>query len=293
VLKVLINPLKGSKAMFDKTKEETQEKPRSATSSPDRRIHLMRQDIERRILSAQTERERMEGQDTNGEKPSPIDYIKTLGDSLLFIPQEHHTLIKNADERAKKAFHTAATKERRKPEDLRKFGETHYNVDPHKAKNRALYFFNSKEHPIDNLFSIEIKIDEGILNSSSSMHFIKNKDKPYISDLQRYVCIKDDWTEIPIKEYQSELVNNDNTLKVVKALLLANARLRPDTATDNTLTLTRGSAAFTAFLGAEVNLSKIFLASDLGRRIQSVSIELEAYGKEQFMQFKFKFVPDE
>ena len=74
----------------------------------------------------------------------------------------------------------------------------------------------------------------------------------------------------------------------MKALYRANAKLDPDKVTDNTLNLTRESAAFMPFLGTDINLSRIFLAKDLGLAIQSATVQ--RMGTE-IKGFQLKFIP--
>lgn len=81
---------------------------------------------------------------------------------------------------------------------------------------------------------------------------------------------------------------NENTLKIVKALYCASINLNPDRDTNGILNLTRESAAFMPFLGAEVNASIAFLAEDLELNIQSVTIER---ANKEMIAFQLKFTP--
>jgi hypothetical protein len=116
---------------------------------------------------------------------------------------------------------------------------------------------------------MEIDPVKGILSSNASSS--KNKsDEVHLSDIQRYACISENYKEIPIKEYHSNAISNDNTLKIAKVLYSAHTKLDSNRGNIN---LTSKSAAFMVFLGTDVNLSKIFLTNDLGRHIQGISIQ--------------------
>ena len=79
--------------------------------------------------------------DINKEKPSSLEDLKTLTDLLQFIPSEYHKAITDADQRARKAFDTAASKDKKEPRQLIEFVKSHYGVTHEKKKGIIYYKF--------------------------------------------------------------------------------------------------------------------------------------------------------
>jgi hypothetical protein len=162
-------------------------------------------------------------------------------------------------------------------------------VFSHKTEADRRFVFISKKHNMqDNSMAMDLHVDNGILGSALGYH--REEDGIYFSDIQRYACISDDFNEIPIKEYHSQIVSNPQTREIAKILYDVSLKLNPEKSPDGTLDLTTESAAFMPFLGAEANLSKIFLAKDLGLNIQSATVQNIGEGT---INFQMKFVPVE
>jgi hypothetical protein len=204
---------------------------------------------------------------------SPLDTVKTLPELLGRLPNEDHEVLRKAYERAGKAEETAEEEWIKKPDnDLVSFVEAHYNVNPTSPESGLLvpgYSFTSKEYPNDNFADIGLSEEKSTL-VSQTLYRGRKEDGVHISDLQRYTCIKLGKTEKSINGHEI-LSNGGDAPKVLKILYRANAILSQGQATDTTLNLSKGSAAFKVLRGTEVNLSTIFLAKDQGWSTQSVT----------------------
>jgi len=220
---------------------------------------------------------------------SPLDNIKTLDELLKLISSEQsREVVRAAYDRALDAASKAENKERMKPEALVAFVNKHYNVTPNRKGEYIEYEFTSKDYPEYNAAHIDINPNKGIIRSAIANRAIK-KDPIYFSDLQRYACITDNLEEISINEYYSNVVDNSNTVKIANALYYANTQLDRNRTPNGTLKLARGSAAFTVFLGTQVNLSKIFFARGSGRNILGVTIQ---DANKDLIEFQLRFAPD-
>ncbi|HEY4032975.1 MAG TPA: hypothetical protein VGL94_03310 [Ktedonobacteraceae bacterium] len=231
--------------------------------------------------------------DISEKKPSPLDNIKELKELLKYIPSKYHDVVNKAYTRGNNA-ETKKT-EKKEPRELASFVDAYYNVDTNKKGESVTFEFRSRvKKPQQNHMEMNIDRENGIL--SSGRVYRENKAIPvYLSDIQRYARIdKDnDYNEIPINEYHYNFIDNNNTKNIIKALYHAHNAYGNQGANDMTspITFTRESAAFKSFLGAEINLSIIYLARDLGRRIESVTIQYNRTGKR--FQAQWKFVPND
>jgi len=245
--------------------------------------------------------EKQSNTDITEKKAFSLNDIKTIKDLLEFIPDKYHKAVIAADKRAKKAIYISANKEKRDPKKLVEFVEKYYNVNSDKTGNWWMFRFKSKKHK-GNYSSVEFYTDKGILGSSQG--YREHKDEVHFSDIQRYACITDDYKEKSVNEYRSETVTNSQTLEIANALYYASIKLDPNKSTSNdtlnhtddildltndTLNFTKESAAFRVFLGTEVNLSRIYLAKDLGLSIQEVTIHDASKG---IIESRWKFTPD-
>lgn len=226
-------------------------------------------------------------------KLSPLENVKTLPELLELIPSsEDQKTVRDAVDRARKAFKDAAKRKKKEPKALVEFVKESYTVEPDEGGWSITYEFKSKEHPDENIVFIDINPEKGIMSSDYTFRGYKKdkkEDDVFLSDLQRYCCITDDEQEISIKEYHEAIVTNDDTKKIARILHDANVKLSHGKVTNGILNLTRESAAFMPFLGTDMNISKIFLTTDLGLSIQSVAIQ--DVGSER-IRYQMKFTPD-
>ena len=192
---------------------------------------------------------------------SPLDTVKTLPELLNLIPAEDRQALRKAYERAETAEKRAKEEWIKKPDnDLVALVDDHYVVKSTSPESGFLvpgYSFTSKKYPSDNYADISLSEDKSTL-VSYTLYRGRKKDMIRISDLQRYTCIKLDKIQGSINSHKI-LSYEGNASEILKILYKANAIFSQGQATNDTLNLSKKSAAFRVLRGTEVNLSTIFL----------------------------------